>query len=500
MSEFDIGERVAKYRRVLPCLRTEQSVLRRSAQVMLQARGVPEPCDVVLRLQDGLGRIHAELAHTLEPGDETLNLGPVLNLPAGRYHLVIAPPDVQFYAGVQERRTIALTIACEPWAARGADSAELRAQVLLDRFAGGGGVETAMARLSRGKPRLSDDGTLAEAVSRDTAVAFAAISLPPHAAPTAFTAAMERMVWAASGDDWAAGAARSLLSGSADGARDWLCDATLGPVPETPTRRVAAIVALAGLAPDMAELCLDRVALALALRSAAGAVAASDDGPADSRIGPLPALTRLLWGTGTMDGADTGVMALAHSGYATPELLQAVALSPGPRRTHEPLPDGGFLLTQTDADLAAAIGPRNWQLRVGADIVACGGLGDGTAPELGFHAFEQCDISGNAVIARAGRYRLALAAKDPIDLLPHPSGAGQALAASAGWSLAVAAAGDDPSLAAPGTLRLPDGTVLRIDAPPAPVAASVTPGLRLDPSRRQVEMRFGDYAMILDAQ
>ncbi|MDF0599628.1 hypothetical protein P1J78_02680 [Psychromarinibacter sp. C21-152] len=482
-------DRQAKFERVLPRLRLARRVHPRSAAVTVLAEGLADRCDVLARLVDGLGRIHAETQVTLERGDGEIGLGQALNLPPGRYEVVLSPPRAEFHEGVPVERRLPLTLATErlaqaperPGASLGGDVIDMQ----LERA----GPVAALARMARGAPWQKDDAALA-AVADAPAFAFAVLALAEEsAAPEARAAAAATLRGIAGGEDLAA-----CIAGTVAGLRDdagarlraagLAGDAAL----ETP-EVLAGLVALAMARSDLADLVqavLDRAALGLALRSGGGALVGPAEGPEASGISRFAALGYLLWGVGLPGCAGPETLALAAAGYDCPALVRAFALRTGP---------GGHVddrrAVWRDGPVVLCAGGGRWQMRVGTDVALAGegaarvGTGElvaeGPVPAICDHA-DETSVQDGRLGLRLGRVLVALSSGAPMSL--ENAASGIALDGGSGRYVLRVGAGDD--LAA---------FVAEDGADPVPLTR---PAPEIAAEGATVTLRLGGHALALD--
>lgn len=319
MTRAQPSGRAAKFARVLPSLRLRDAQVAEGQTIVLEAPGLAERCDILIRLCDASGRTHAQQQTMLEPGQAPIPVAKALNLPHGRYTVWITPPLDQFHGGVAAERKLPVTLGAAQ------SGASARAAALLDRLAAASGPVASLARLAGGSARPGDDDAVTRALPElgpDFAFAVRCIPSGP-AVQAAANDRLERLSHAgAPFSACAAALAQNDDAGLAAALRalPFLPDIAFAPW------AVPALVAAAEVQPDRAEAGLDRVLLGLALTADAGHISAPPDHPGD-----LPALSYLAWETGDPALAGPAALALALSGYETPALIQAAALGAAPR-------------------------------------------------------------------------------------------------------------------------------------------------------------------------
>lgn len=519
------GDRLAKYRRVLPCLRMEHDVLLRGRRIGVTVEGLTEHCDVTLRLIDGLGRIHAEFQQMLGPETAEISLGTAQNVPSGSYEIVATPPLSQFHSLAGIERRIPITIAAAEDSAFLYGETHTRTTELLAGLSESLGPLAALVRLSQGRPRQRDDATLAQAVSVDrSGLAFAAafVAEAQAAGETRTTVATALAVLETQG--CLAGQIAAVLRGGSDTTLDAeLRRAGLYGIginaPEIPAALVALSLARPRLA-GLAEAVLDRIVLGHALRSNAGVIAAPRAVPTSSRANSLSALSRLLWGVGNFGTPDAASVSLALANYQPPALMQAIALDPALRTTVEPDGDGA-LVTHSVGEVAITTHATGWQVCIGPDIVLAGkceiaqsvpGAAVAVAalpPQLGLHSCEELRLEESRLLTRAGAHLLAVVAEEPFAVIPHPAGAGSALSGGGTrWACLVVGAEkfenlDDFARACTarfdGVLVMPDGTALTAPQARSPAPDWLdSPDVRLNEEDETIEVRFHERGLILD--
>ena len=526
MTPDAVAERAPLYRAVLPHVRADRAVYGFRQPILVSATNIDRPLDVLARLVDPRGRIFAQADATIEPGAAEIGLGTALNLPSGAYEIVVSPPLGQFHDGIDVERRIPVRVVADDYATEPYGDGAGRAAELIQRAAQRRDLTGVLARCITGQPRAADRATMtrclqgAAAASDVLAVAAVATEILDRDGLAALSAALERL---GSATGLVGTAAAALGDRRVDVSKSLRAAGMSGFGSQDRASVLAALTALAlrrhGPNADLVEAVLDRLVLECAALSHRGVFADPQGQVRQGRATAGAALSRLLWGVGCFGGADPAVIALARSGYQPPALLQAIAVSAGDRAAVVPAGSGHGASAQFGRNLRIVTQARAWHLGIGPDLVAAGScercvasdgalLAAGGRPTLACDAFDEIAVMDNRLGARCGDTLLDLCSDAPIDVVPAPSGAGRELRGDGRlWFLQVLpdVVGETVETVARTPVALESGRSitrtghsLDLDAAQAPTAALALSDVILRLSDRALNVRHGDFGLILD--